>query len=175
VSNVYDFWADVDGMGMSYVFNALGQVGKRQNIRVVRMSQDIGIWNTNLIIIGAQAQKNCDFYDNLRSVTYKIDANNIIDMQTGQFIKRENGYGYGIIIKARNQFNITGSSGVGFVIGGFGTLGTKAAAYYFSQHLTELGKQFGSRCFGVVVRASVRSGEQAVEHLTQYDKVENGI
>ncbi len=172
VPNVYEFWGDVDGMGMSYVFNVLGQVGKRRNIRVIRMSQDTGIWDTNIIIIGAQAQKNFDFYDNLRGVMYKVDANNIIDIQTRQCIKKENGYGYGIILKARNQFKTAGSSGVGFVIGGFGTLGTKAAAYYFSQHLTELGKQFGSRCFGVVVRASVKAGEQAVERLPQYDKTE---
>lgn len=172
VPNVNEFWADVDGMGMSYVFNALGQVGKRHNIRVVRMSRDTGIWDTNLIVIGAQAQKNFDFYNNLRGVMYKMDANNIIDMQTGQCIKKEKGYGYGIILKARNQFKTTGSSGVGFLIGGFGTLGTKAAAYYFNQHLTELGKEFGSRCFGVVVRASVKAGEQAVERLPQYDKAE---
>lgn len=172
VPNVYEFWADVDGMGMGYVFNALGQVGKRHNIRVVRMSHDTGIWDTNLIVIGAQAQKNFDFYDNLKGVMYKVDANNIIDMQTGQCIRRESGYGYGIILKARNQFKTNGSVGIGFVIGGFGTLGTKAAAYYFSQHLTELGKKFGSRCFGVVVRAPVKAGEQAVEHLPQHDKAE---
>jgi len=172
VPNVIDFWADVDGMAMSYVFNALGQVGKRRNIKVVRMSQDTGIWDTNLIVIGAQAQKNFDFYDNLRGVMYKVDASDIIDKQTGQCIKKESGYGYGIILKARNQFKTAGSSGVGFLIGGFGTLGTKAAAYYFSQHLKELGKQFGSTCFGVVVRASVKVGEQAVERLPQYDKAE---
>ena len=172
VPNVNELWGDVDGMGMSYVFNALGQVGKRHNIRVVRMSQDTGIWDANIIIIGAQAQKNFDFYNNLQGVMYKMDANNIVDMQTEQCIKKENGYGYGIILKARNQFKAKGSPGLGFVIGGFGTLGTKAAAYYFSQHLTELGKQFGSGCFGVVVRASVNAGEQTVERLPQYDKIE---
>jgi hypothetical protein len=172
VPNVYEFWADVDGMGMSYVFNALGQVGKRHNIRVVRMSQDTGIWDTNLIIIGAQAQKNFGFYTQLESVMYKMDASDIVDMRTGQCIKREQGYGYGIILKAKNQFKTKGSSGVGFVIGGFGTLGTKAAAYYFSGHLAELGKKFGSKCFGVVVRASVTGGEQTVERLPQYDRVE---
>ncbi len=171
VPNVHEFWADVDGMGMSYAFNALGQVGKRHNIRVVRMSQDTGIWDTNLIVIGAQAKKNFDFYSQLESVMYKMDANDIIDMQTGQCIKQEKGYGYGIILKARNQFKTKGSSGVGFLIGGFGTLGTKAAAYYFSEHLAELGKEFSSKCFGIVVRASVTGGEQTVERLPQYDKV----
>lgn len=172
VPNVVDFWADVDGIGMSYVFNALGQVGKRRNIRIARMSQDTGIWDTNLIIIGAQARKNFDFYDKLKNVMYKVDANDIIDMKTGQSINRESGYGYGIILKARNQFKTKDSSGLGFVIGGFGTLGTRAAAYYLSQNLTELGKKFGTRCFGVIVRAPVEAGEQMVERLYHYDKVE---
>jgi hypothetical protein len=172
VPNVVDFWADADGIGMGYVLNALGQAGKRRNIEVARMSQDIGVWDTNLIIIGAQAQKNFDFYDNLENVTYKVGPNDIIDKKTGQIINREGGYGYGVILKARNQFKTKAPSGLGFVIGGFGTLGTKAAAYYFSQHLTELGKQFGSRYFGVVVRAPVRGGEQMVERLPQYDRVD---
>lgn len=85
---------------------------------------------------------------------------------------REDGYGYGIILKARNPHKMRGAPGVGFLIGGFGTLGTAAAAYYFREHLRDLGKEFGSRCFGIVVRASVTAGEQTVEGIPQYDRVE---
>jgi len=172
VPNVVELWADVEGRGVSYVLNALGQVGKRHNISIVRMSQDTGIWDTNLIIMGAQAQKCFDFYDRLEGVMYRMDAHNIIDKQTGENVERESGYGYGIILKARNPSMTKGSPGVGFLIGGFGTLGTAAAAYYFREHLPELGKQFGSRCFGIVVRASITAGEQTVERLPLYDRVE---
>ena len=172
VPNVVDLWADVEGRGVSYVLNALGQVGKRHNISIVRMSQDTGIWDTNLIVMGAQAQKCFDFYDRLEGVMYRMDAHNIIDRQTGENVERESGYGYGIILKARNPYMTKGSLGVGFLIGGFGTLGTAAAAYYFREHLPELGKQFGSQCFGIVVRASITAGEQTVERLPRYDRVE---
>lgn len=172
VPNVTELWPDVEGRGVSYVLNALGQVGKRHNISIVRMSQDTGIWDTNLIVMGAQAQKCFDFYNRLESVMYAVDSENIFDSETGENVVREDGYGYGIILKARNPYKSGRSPGVGFLIGGYGTLGTAAAAYYFREHLEDLGKKFGSRCFGVVVRASITAGEQTVERLTGYDKVE---
>jgi|GEM_PF-2041729 len=172
VSNVHELWPDVEGRGVSYILNALGQVGKRHNISIVRMSQDAGIWDTNIVVMGAQAQKCFDFYGRLEGVMYAVDANNIFDKETGANVEREDGYGYGIILKARNPHKTGGSPGVGFLIGGFGTLGTAAAAYYFREHLEELGKRFGSGCFGIVVRASVTAGEQTVERLAQYDKLE---
>jgi hypothetical protein len=172
VPNVHELWPDVEGRGVGYVFNALGQVGKRRNISIVRMSQDPGIWNTNIIVMGAQAQKCFDFYDRLEGVMYSVDVNNIFEKETGAIVQREDGYGYGIILKARNPYKTGGVAGAGFLIGGYGTLGTAASAYYFREHLEELGKRFGSRCFGVVVRASITAGEQSVERLPQYDRVE---
>lgn len=172
VPNVVELWPDVEGRGVSYVLNALGQVGKRRNISIVRMSQDTGIWNTNIIVMGAQAQKCFDFYNRLEGVMYAVDANNIFDKETGAIVEREEGYGYGIILKARNPYKIGGAPGIGLLVGGYGTLGTAAAAYYFREHLEELGKRFGSHCFGVIVRASVTAGEQSVERLPRYDKVD---
>lgn len=136
------------------------------------MSQDTGIWNTNIVVMGAQAQKCFDFYNRLEGVMYAVDANNIFDKETGAIVEREEGYGYGIILKARNPYKIGGAPGIGLLIGGYGTLGTAAAAYYFREHLEELGRRFGSRCFGVIVRASVTAGEQSVERLPRYDKVD---
>lgn len=34
VPNVNDLWSDVEGSGVSYVFNALGQAGKKDNISI---------------------------------------------------------------------------------------------------------------------------------------------
>lgn len=172
VPNVRELWPDVEGRGVSYVLNALGQVGKRHNISIVRMSQDMGIWDTNIIVMGAQAQKCFDFYNRLENVMYAVDSENIFDTETKENVVREDGYGYGIIDKARNPYKKGRLPGVGFLIGGYGTLGTAAAAYYFREHLEDLGKKFGSRCFGVVVRASITAGEQTVERLPEYDKVE---
>lgn len=68
VPNVRELWSEADGRGVSYVFNALGQVDKRQNISIVRMGQDTGIWDTNLVVMGAQAQKCFDSYQRLQGV-----------------------------------------------------------------------------------------------------------
>ena len=52
----------------------------------------------------------------------------------------------GIIIKARNPHKLP-NGGVAFLIGGFGTLGTEAAGYYFRTRFKELGKRFGKKNF----------------------------
>ena len=142
VPNVIQLWADVDGKAAADVLNVLGQVGKTRNISIVRMSQDTGQWNSHVIVI---------------------------DNRGGQIL-REDGFGYGIILKARNPFKTEGD-GIGFLVGGFGTLGTVAASYFFREHFKDLGKQFGSKYFGIVVRAPVTAGEEAVERLRQYDRV----
>ena len=170
VPNVSQLWADVDARALSYVLNALGQAGKRKNIRIVRMSEDTGIWNANIVVIGGQSQKSFDFYARLRNVSYRMDGQNIIDSQTGRPIPRDNDYGYGIILKARNPHSTHGGDGVGLLVGGFGTLGTAAAGYYLAQHVEDIGRQFGRKCFGIVVRTSVTAGEEAVERLPQYDR-----
>ena len=169
VPNVNQLWADVDGKAAADVLNALGQVGKTRNISIVRMSQDTGQWNSHVIVIGGQSQKSFDFYRNFEKVEYSMDANQIYDNRDNP-INREDGFGYGIILKARNPFKTEGD-GIGFLIGGFGTLGTVAASHYFREHFKDLGKQFSSKYFGIVVRAPVTAGEEAVERLNQYDRV----
>jgi len=171
VQNVHEFWADVDARALGHFLNALGQAGKRKNIKLERMSHDkTGTWDTHMIVIGGQSQKSLDFYERLKHVSFKMDAYEIIDVQTGKAIPKDNGYGYGIILKAKNPYKTPGADGIAFLIGGFGTLGTAAAGYYFAQHLNELGRQFKTRCFGIVVRASVTAGEEAVERLRQFDR-----
>jgi hypothetical protein len=162
-------WADVDGKATADILNVLGQVGKTKNITIVKMSQDTGQWNSHVIIIGEQSQKSFDFYRKFEDVMYCMDAYQIYD-NSGRPIPREDGFGYGIILKARNPFKTEGD-GIGFLVGGFGTLGTVAASHYFREHFKDLGKQFDSKYFGIIVRASVTAGEEAVERLHQYDRV----
>lgn len=170
VPNVSQLWADVDARGLAYVLNVLGQAGKNKNISMMRMSDDPGVWNANVVVIGGQSQKSFDFYNLLENVMYRMDGENIYDAKTGEIVPPENGYGYGLILKARNRLKTQG--GVGLLIGGFGTLGTAAAGYYLKEHFRDLGRQFGRRCFGIIVRASVTAGEESAERLTQYDRVE---
>lgn len=173
VPNVRDLWPDVDATALADILNVLGQAGKKGNIRIIRMSEDKGEWNGHIIVIGGQSQKSLDFYALLEQVFYRMDNTNIYDARTNEIIPRENGYGYGVVLKARNSQK-TGKSGVAFLIGGFGTLGTEAASYYLREHLNDLGKDFRRHCFGIVVRASISAGLQSVERLHQYDRVELG-
>jgi len=168
VPNVFQLWADVDGKATADVLNVLGQIGKTKNISIVKISQDTGQWNSHVIVIGGQGVKSFEFYRNFENVMYSMGDSQILD-KNGKSIPREDGYGYGIILKARNPFKTEGD-GVGFLIGGFGTLGTVVASHYFREHFKDLGKQFGSKCFGIIVRASITAGEEAVEKLNQYDK-----
>src|SRR5262249_37264131 len=142
VPNVQELWPDVEGRAVAWILNVLGQLGKTKNLEVVRMSQDRGEWNANVLVLGAQAQKPFDFYATMKHVAYRMDGNRIYDSDSGREIVREDGFGYGVILKAKNPFK-TGSNGVGFLIGGFGVLGTGAAAYYFKENLTTLGRDFG--------------------------------
>jgi len=170
VPNVLELWPDVEGRGAASVFNVLGQVGKTRNIEIVRMSQDVGEWNCHVVVLGAQANKAFDFYRLMKNVAFRMDAENIYDAVSGEPLKRVQGFGYGIILKASNPFKTEGRRGIGFLLGGYGTLGTAAAAYYFREHFRQLGKEFGNDCFGIVVRAPVTAGEEAVERLKHLDR-----
>jgi hypothetical protein len=170
VPNVYTLWPDVEGRGVAYVVNALGGIGKTKGIDIVDMSTDPGMWDSHIIVMGAQAQKSCDFYGQMQGVAFKVDAREIWDKADSTAVPRQEGFGYGIVVKAKNPFAKSARPGVAILIGGFGTLGTAAAAYYFSEQLADLGKRFGRDSFGVVVRASVSAGEQSAQRLPEYDR-----
>lgn len=169
VPNVGDLCPDVDATTLSNFLNVLGQAGKKRNIRIIRMSEDKGEWNGHIVVIGGQSQKSVDFYRLMQNVFYKMDNTDIRNALTNEIVPRENGYGYGLVLKAQNPQRI-GKPGIAVLIGGFGTLGTEAASYYLREHLNELGKEFGPRNFGIVVRASISAGVQSVERLSKYDQ-----
>jgi len=168
VPNVCELWARVEGLGLSKILNTLGKLDKTENIEIIEMGKDPGIWNKNIIILGAQTQKCFDFYQKMKEVAYKINSSDIIKISTGYKIKRSSVYGYGIILKCKNPF-VPNNKGVGFLIGGFGVLGTEAATHYFATNIAELGKVFGKKSFGIVVRASITAGVQSTERLKNFD------
>lgn len=53
VPNVHDLWPRVEGIGLSKILNSLGQVDKTKNIEIIEMGKDSGIWDKNIIILGA--------------------------------------------------------------------------------------------------------------------------
>ena len=133
------------------------------------MSEDVGEWNAHIFVIGAQSQKSFDFYRLMKNVAYRVDADNIVDNRDGRLVTREDEFGYGIVIRASNPFYSEGE-GVAFLIGGYGTFGTVAASYYFREQYQSLGSEFGTDCFGIVVRARISAGEQAVERVREWDR-----
>ncbi len=170
ISNINKLYTEVEGKGIAYIYSTLGQVGKTKNIELIGLGEDVkGEWNSNVILLGAQAQKHFDFYKYMKNVAFKMDNKNIYSTKTNEIIIREEGFGYGIILKSENPFKTGPKKGIAFLIGGFGVLGTVAAAYYFREHFNQLGKEFGSDCFGIVVRAPITAGEEAVERLFQHD------
>jgi len=169
VPNIGKVWPAVEGKGIGYIFSVLGSVGKKEKIEIVEMGDDTGLWNSNLIILGAQTQKCFDFYEKMKNVAYGVDRQSIFDYSTKKPINFESGYGYGVILKCKNPFGKS-EQDLGFLIGGFGVLGTQAAGYYFMRNASKLGKEFKKSCFGIVVKASVSAGVQSTERLSQYDK-----
>lgn len=167
VPNVIELWPRVEGLAMASIFSVLGRVGKTANIEVVEMSKDPGLWDSDIIVLGAQAQKCFDFYTQMQHVAYRMDNAEIRDAATNAAITRESGYGYGIILKTRNPHH---ASGIGFLIGGYGVLGTEAAAYYFRKHAADLGRLFGKKGFGIIVRASVTAGIESTMRLKDFDR-----
>lgn len=170
VPNVFELWPRVEGVGLARLLGSLGKLEKTENIEIVEMGKDPGIWNKDLLIIGAQTQKCFDFYQKMDEVAFRVTQTDIIKQSTGRKITRQNGYGYGVIIKCKNPF-VTDHKGIGILIGGFGVLGTEAATYYFSKHVADLGKQFGKKSFGIIVRASITGGVESVERMSKYDTV----
>lgn len=169
VPNVTELWPNVEGKSLARILNLLGIAGRTKNIEIVEMGKDPGLWESNIIILGAQTQKCFDFYSKMNEVAFSMDALHIYNTKNGKPIKREQGYGYGIILKCKNPY-FKGGKGIGFLLGGYGTLGTEAAMYYFTNNIDELGKTFGKKSFGVVVRASISAGIQSTQRLSKYDR-----
>lgn len=90
VPNVNELWPRVEGVAMANILNVLGQVGKARNIEIIEMSKDPGLWDSDLIVLGAQAQKCFDFYQRMRQVAYNIDTE-LRDASTGNVIPRQPG------------------------------------------------------------------------------------
>jgi len=170
VANIERLWSSVESSALSNLFYVFGVAGKNEGVQVVEMSEDTGVWDGNIVVLGAQAERSTEFYKRMGGVAYRMTGKSIIDTGTGQRVSRARGYGYGLILKARNPLRSEGRPGVGLLIGGFGTLGTEAAGYYLRNHYRELARDFGRRTFGVVVRASVESGAASAERLRRYDR-----
>ena len=131
------------------------------------MSKGFDVWDKNMIILGAQAMKCMDFYEVMDNVGYNVDEDHIYDKDSGEIIEREDGYGYGLIIKARNPQM---ENGTGILLGGYGVLGTEAAIHFFIKNIAKLGKEYGSNCFSLIVRAKTSAGKQSVKRIKKYDK-----
>lgn len=169
VPNVLELWPRVEGLSLAKLLNTLGQANKTKNIEIIEMSKDTGIWNCNLIVIGAQTQKCFDFYQRMDEVAYRVDRNHIRNNLTSKVVQRSPVFGYGIILKCKNPF-VSNGKGVAFLLGGYGVLGTEAAIYYFTKNAAKLGKEFGSKSFGVIVKASVTAGVESTQRLKKFDK-----
>ena len=165
--NIEKVWAEAEGRGIAMLLNLFGELGKREKFEIVEMSRGYDFWDTDMIVLGAQAMKCMDFYEVMNNVAYSMDEQHIYDKESGEIIPREEPekYGYGIILKAKNPQMTKG--GIGILLGGYGVLGTQAAIYYFIHNIASLGKEFGNRPFGLLVRAKVSAGEQSVKRIKE--------
>lgn len=168
--NIPVVWADSDGKAIADVLNVLGQVGKRNNIRLVRRSEDEGERNCHIIVVGGQDQNARHFYQAMREVFYRMDERQIFEAVANRPLPLEADYRYGLILKATNPSKVTGSHGVAILIGGFGVLGTLAAAYYLRTRIAELARTFGGRNFGVVVRCRQKAPPETAERMHELDR-----
>src|SRR3989344_1361438 len=168
--NIEKVWAEAESRGIAFLLNLFGELGKRDKLEIVEMSRGYDIWDTDMIILGAQAMKCMDFYEVMENIAYSMDENHIYDKKLKQIIPRDEPekYGYGLILKAKNP-QMDGE-GIGILLGGYGVLGTEAAIHYFIHNLANLGKEFGNKSFGIIVRAKVSAGQQSATRLGKYDK-----
>lgn len=166
--NIGKVWPEVEGKGVGLLQNLLGQMGKKDKIEIIEMSKGYDLWDSDFIILGAQAIKCREFYEVMEKVGYYVDEKSIYNKETGKPIEMEQGYGYGLIIKAEKSNPQDKINGI--LLGGFGVLGTAAAIYYFVHSVNKLGDEFGNNAFSIVVRAREASGEQSTVRLKKYDK-----
>lgn len=164
VSNIHHLWSDSDSSALAYLLNVLGQAGKSDNILLRKRSDDRGEWKGNIILIGGHSGKSNSFFQHMKKVAYSMDNGKIYDHENKE-VMREDTYGYGIILKSQNPYS---QNSPAFFIGGFGSLGTIAAAYYLKEKYPEMGKRYGNNYFGVLVRCSVKAGMEAVEFVDDF-------
>lgn len=166
--NIRKVWPEVEGRALAQIFNLFGELGKTKRLEVVEMSEGYNQWNTDMIVLGAQAVKCRDFYVVMDEVGYRVDDHQIYDAETGTIIPRDSEYGYGLIMKAKNKQKSNG--GIGILLGGYGTLGTEAAVDYFVKNIAQLGKEFHGKSFSIIVRAKISAGRESAKRIKKYDK-----
>jgi len=166
--NIDKVFAEVEVQGVSLLGNLLGQIGKREKIKIMKMSEGYSLWDTDFFILGAQALKCREFYELMDNCGYSMDEHRITDRDFNQTIEREELYGYGLIIKAEKDGVGNDKKKYGILLGGFGTLGTEAAVYYFCKNIALIEKHVGKHCFSLIVRARIHSGAQSVKMIKEY-------
>lgn len=168
--NIEKVWPEVEARGIAELLNFLGELGKRDKLEIVEMSRGYDQWGTDMIVLGAQAVKCLEFYQVMEKVGYRMDERSIYDNESNEPIEMDAQHGYGLIIKAENQLP-NGKKGVAILLGGFGVLGTEAAIYYFRKNISQLGKEFGNKCFSIVLKARINSGRESARRVPGLVKV----
>jgi hypothetical protein len=168
--NIDSVWPEVEVVASQDLIRLFTEL-KKEEIIVGKMS-DQKNWDENIIILGAQADSSLKFYEIMKNVGYKMDEKEIYDNDSKEIIPKEEGYGYGIIMKAKNPY-LKNNCDYSFLVGGFGILGTEAASLYFYKNLKELSESFGKKYFSCIIRASISGGKYSVKRLQEYDKCYN--
>jgi len=166
--NINDVWPACEGRGLNKFFLELGQFNKTENISVKKMS-DAVTWDSDIVLFGAQTGRCRDFFRLMENVGYRIEDDGIYSNSDGnKIISLPTQAGYGLVVKASNPMGLDKETS-GFLLGGYGVLGTEASIEYFFNNLNELGRTFGEKDFSLIVKKEIGDPEGRVKRLEEYD------
>ncbi len=160
-----------DATALPYLYGLLVKAGKSYtDISIVKSYIDFeGEWSNNFVSIGGLTNKATErlmtSYRERLPYYFSETGNSIVrDYGSyGRYLEGDIEHDYGMIIK------ITGlnhANRVLFIIAGIQDLGTSGAAYYLSDHASQLADRYGDDDFALVVGVKRKIGDKSAFEAT---------
>jgi len=155
--NIDPVLSEAEAECLTDIYNALGTVGKVENIHMSSLIGDWNIWSSPIISVG--------FNPKTLKLAEKCDPIHYVLLGEKLGIKgRKTSYSSmlpddaGVIQKTFVR-GVGGVKAPVFILAGLGTVGTSSAGYIFKQHFTKIGKLFGSNPFCVFLKVKIDEGK----------------
>lgn len=151
--NIPYVFATSDATAISDLFNAMGQVGRYENIEIVDPVTHWQQWDATIVCIGGSFKAD-EIFRKVNDVPVKLDVDSFRLPNCNRVLRATAGQDFGLICKATNPDNQHQM----WLIIGLGIRGTESAGFYLRNSLRLLGNLFGCSCFAVIVCTSLTGG-----------------
>jgi hypothetical protein len=144
-----------DTLALGYLMSLLGKVGRTENISIVRDDSGLDFADVNVVCIGSPKSNIVarQLNDSFKGIPLRFSTEGgrqVLRADDASAMWRaDTDYDYGVLVKARSDYNSMRSV---FLIAGISYPGTAGAGYYLWHQWRSIAASVGDRPFGLVLR-----------------------